>query len=145
MGAAHNNYVSMTSLYATAQTSTASEVSNASSSANAIGAAAASSTTAAYGGTYPLAEEAFLTEATSDVSPSSSPPPTPQEPPQYTDESADTCSSMTATEDEDPEQKRAWHQRLFKSASQVNRRDSDSSSSEQSRHKRTSTSATNGT
>lgn len=40
---------------------------------------------------------------------------------------------MTATEDEDPEQKRAWHQRLFKSASQVNRRDSDSSSSEQSR------------
>lgn len=82
--AAHNNYVSMTSLYATAQTSTASEVSNASSSANAIGAAAASSTTAASGGTYPLAEEAFLTEATSDVSPSSSPPPTPQEPPQYT-------------------------------------------------------------
>ena len=40
---------------------------------------------------------------------------------------------MTATEDEDPEQKRAWHQRLFKSASQVNRRDSDSSNSEQSR------------
>ena len=40
---------------------------------------------------------------------------------------------MTGTEDEDPEQKRAWHQRLFKSASQVNRRDSDSSSSEQSR------------
>ena len=83
--AAHNNYVSMTSLYATAQTSTASEVSNASSSANAIGAAAASSTTAASGGTYPLAEEAFLTEATSDVSPSSSPPPTsPKEPQQYT-------------------------------------------------------------
>ena len=81
--AAHNNYVSMTSLYATAQTSTASEVSN--SSANAIGAAASSSTTAASGGTYPLAEEAFLTEATSDVSPSSSPPPTsPKEPQQYT-------------------------------------------------------------
>ena len=84
--AAHNNYVSMTSLYATAQTSTASEVSNASSSANAIGAAAASSTTAASGGTYPLAEEAFLTEATSDsVSSQSSPPPSsPQQPQQYT-------------------------------------------------------------
>ena len=85
--AAHNNYVSMTSLYATAQTSTASEVSNASSSANAIGGAAAASLTtpAASGGTYPLAEEAFLTEATSDVSPSSSPPPTsPKEPQQYT-------------------------------------------------------------
>ena len=94
--AAHNNYVSMTSLYATAQTSTASEVSNLSSSANAIGgahvaaaAAAATPTTTAVPGhsTYPLAEEAFLTEATSDVSSdpqSSSDPTTPQQPQQYT-------------------------------------------------------------
>ena len=37
-------------------------------------------------------------------------------------------------EEEDPEQKRAWHQRLFKSASGVlSRRDSDSSNSEHSR------------
>ena len=77
--AAHNNYVSMTSLYATAQTSTASEVSNTSSSA-------AAATTVAPSRTYPLAEEAFLTEATSDVSslPPSSSSPTPQQPQQYT-------------------------------------------------------------
>merc|ERR1719266_1296360 len=67
--AAHNNYVSMTSLYATAQTSTASEVSNTSSSAIAAAAAAnavAATTTADPSKTYPLAEEAFLTEATSE-------------------------------------------------------------------------------
>ena len=82
--AAHNNYVSMTSLYATAQTSTASEVSNTSSSAIAAAAAAnavAATTTADPSKTYPLAEEAFLTEATSE---SSTPPTTPQQPQQYT-------------------------------------------------------------
>ena len=41
---------------------------------------------------------------------------------------------MTTMEDEDPEQKKAWHQRLFKSASGVlSRRDSDSSNSEHTR------------
>ena len=50
------------------------------------------------------------------------------------DESADTCSSVTTMEEEDSEQKKAWHQRLFKSASGVlSRRDSDSSNSEHSR------------
>ena len=37
--------------------------------------------------------------------------------PDHRDESADTCSTTMEADFEDPEQKRAWHQRLFKSAS----------------------------
>lgn len=73
--AAHNNYVSMTSLYGTAQASTASEVSNADDNRDSSPYPPPRSK-----GQPPLAEEAFLPEERTS---SSSPSPGPQ-PQQYT-------------------------------------------------------------
>merc|ERR1712156_463975 len=98
----------MTSLYATAQTSTASEVSNTSSSAIAAAAAAnavAATTTADPSKTYPLAEEAFLTEATSE---SSTPPTTPQQPQQYTKRTSAPMTNGSANKKSQCSQQCTW-------------------------------------